>query len=75
MACEFVNIEVSHLPNVPRVLEHLRKTNSLCPVFKILSQSNSNLPLSRLTPDGCTHHHKNKKNLVGKGKAVEGLRY
>ncbi|KAH8795814.1 hypothetical protein F5882DRAFT_33925 [Hyaloscypha sp. PMI_1271] len=28
--------------------------------------------LIRLTPDGCTHHHKNKKNLVGKGKAVEG---
>jgi hypothetical protein len=67
--------QVSHLPNVPRVLQHLRKTNSLCPIFKILSQSNSNSPSSRLTPDGCTHHHKNNKNLVGKGKAVEGLRY
>ncbi|PMD44161.1 integral membrane protein [Hyaloscypha variabilis F] len=28
--------------------------------------------LVRLKPDGCTHHHKNKKNFVGKGPAVEG---
>lgn len=23
--------------------------------------------------EGCTHHHRNKKNLVGKGRAVEGM--
>ena len=28
----------------------------------------------RLKPDGCTHHHQNRKNLVGKGKAAEGLK-
>ena len=28
--------------------------------------------LIRLKPHGCTHHHKNKGNLVGKGKASEG---
>jgi hypothetical protein len=33
---------------------------------------NADLTLSSIKPDGCTHHHKNKKNLVGKGKAVEG---
>ena len=26
----------------------------------------------RLKPDGCVHHHRNKGNLVGKGKASEG---
>ena len=31
--------------------------------------------LVRLKPDGCTHHHRNRKNLVGKGKAAEGLGY
>jgi hypothetical protein len=29
---------------------------------------------SSLKPDGCSHHHKNKKNFVGKGKAAEGLK-
>ncbi|TAQ84994.1 hypothetical protein B7494_g6681 [Chlorociboria aeruginascens] len=28
--------------------------------------------LMRLKPDGCTHHHRNHRNLVGKGKAIEG---
>jgi hypothetical protein len=28
--------------------------------------------LIRLTPHSCTHHHQNKGNLVGKGKASEG---
>lgn len=28
--------------------------------------------LVRLKPDGCTHHHKNKRNLVGKGQALKG---
>ncbi|KAH7356575.1 integral membrane protein [Rhexocercosporidium sp. MPI-PUGE-AT-0058] len=28
--------------------------------------------LRRLRPNGCVHHHGNKKNLVGKGKAVDG---
>lgn len=27
--------------------------------------------LLRVSPDHCTHHHGNKKNLVGKGKALE----
>lgn len=27
--------------------------------------------LIRLKPDGCVHHHKNKGNLVGKGKASD----
>ena len=26
----------------------------------------------RLRPAGCVHHHRNKGNLVGKGKASEG---
>ncbi|KAF4625392.1 hypothetical protein G7Y89_g12774 [Cudoniella acicularis] len=28
--------------------------------------------LIRVKPDGCTHHHKNRKNLIGKGQAPEG---
>jgi hypothetical protein len=28
--------------------------------------------IMRLKPDGCVHHHGNKRNLVGKGKASEG---
>ena len=31
--------------------------------------------LIRLKPHGCVHHHKNKGNLVGKGKASEGRPY
>jgi hypothetical protein len=31
--------------------------------------------LIRLKPHGCTHHHKNKGNLVGKGKATDGTYY
>lgn len=30
--------------------------------------------LKRVKVGECTHHHENKKNLVGKGKAIEGLR-
>jgi hypothetical protein len=29
----------------------------------------------RLKPAGCVHHHKNKHNLVGKGKASDGKHY
>ena len=28
--------------------------------------------LRRLRPNGCVHHHGNKSNLVGKGRAVDG---
>lgn len=28
--------------------------------------------LRRLKPDGCVHHHRNRGNLVGKGRAVDG---
>jgi hypothetical protein len=31
--------------------------------------------LIRLKPDGCTHHHQNRKNFVGKGRATEGSRH
>lgn len=40
----------------------------------ILFTSNADSTSSSLKPDGCTHHHKNKKNFVGKGKAAEGLK-
>ena len=43
-------------------------------VHLILFTSNADLTSSSLKPDGCTHHHKNKKNFVGKGKAAEGLK-
>ena len=40
----------------------------------ILFTSNADSNSSSLKPDGCSHHHKNKKNFVGKGKAAEGLK-
>jgi len=43
-------------------------------VHLIFFTSNADSTLSSLKPDGCNHHHKNKKNFVGKGKAAEGLK-
>ncbi len=43
-------------------------------VHLIFFTSDADSTSSSLKPDGCTHHHKNKKNFVGKGKADEGLK-
>ena len=54
---------------------HVLPCHSRCGTLDFFFTRNADSTSSSLKPDGCTHHHKNKKNFVGKGKAAEGLKY
>jgi hypothetical protein len=69
----FIGATIFELGSVLLMIEAVNENRADCfgwAVEEVLEQKG----LIRLTPDGCSHHHKNKKNLVGKGRASKGRR-
>lgn len=67
----FVGATIFEIGSVLLMIEAVNENRADCfgwAVEEVLEERK----LRRLTPDGCVHHHHNKKNLVGKGRAREG---
>lgn len=67
----FIGATVFEFGSVLLMLEAVNENRSDCfgwALEEVLEEEG----LTRLTPASCTHHHKNKRNLVGTSKAAEG---
>lgn len=67
----FIGATIFEVGSVLLMIEAVNENRADCfgwAVEEVLEENG----LLRLRPHTCTHHHKNKKNLVGKGKASEG---
>ncbi|TVY49549.1 hypothetical protein LOCC1_G000536 [Lachnellula occidentalis] len=67
----FVGATIFEFGSILLMIEAVNENRSDCfgwAVDEVLEENG----LLRLRPDNCTHHHGNKKNLVGKGKALKG---
>ncbi len=67
----FVGATIFEIGSVLLMIEAVNENREDCfgwAVEEVLEERG----LRRLRPDGCRHHHHNKGNLVGKGKAVDG---
>ena len=69
----FIGATIFEFGSILLMIEAVNENRSDCfgwALEEVLEESG----MVRLKPDGCTHHHQNRKNLVGKGKAAQGLR-
>jgi hypothetical protein len=69
----FIGATIFEFGSVLLMLEAVNENRSDCfgwAIEEVLEENG----LVRLHQGGCTHHHKNKKNLVGKGKPLEGTK-
>ncbi|KAK0116717.1 hypothetical protein ONS96_012568 [Cadophora gregata f. sp. sojae] len=67
----FVGATIFEIGSVLLMIEAVNENRSDCfgwAIEEVLEERG----LRRLKPDGCVHHHRNKGNLVGKGKTVDG---
>ncbi len=67
----FIGATIFEIGSILLMIEAVNENRSDCfgwAVEEVLEESG----MLRLKPDECTHHHGNKKNLVGKGKALQG---
>lgn len=67
----FIGATIFEFGSILLMIEAINENRADCfgwAVEEVLEENG----LVRLRPGGCTHHHKNKKNLVGRGKATEG---
>ncbi|TVY83786.1 hypothetical protein LSUE1_G001200 [Lachnellula suecica] len=67
----FIGATIFEIGSVLLMIEAVNENRADCFGWAVEEALEEN-GLIRLRPDGCTHHHKNKKNLVGKSKALEG---
>lgn len=70
----FIGATIFEIGSVLLMIEAINENRAACfgwAVEEVLEERG----LVRLRPDGCTHHHSNKKNLVGKGSALNGMKY
>ncbi|TVY56233.1 hypothetical protein LCER1_G002296 [Lachnellula cervina] len=66
----FIGATIFEFGSILLMIEAVNENRSDCfgwAVEEVLEERG----LLRLRPDSCTHHHGNKKNLVGKGKALK----
>jgi hypothetical protein len=67
----FIGATIFEFGSILLMIEAVNENRSDCfgwAVEEVLEENG----LLRLRADGCTHHHGNKENLVGKGKAAKG---
>ncbi|KAG4423069.1 hypothetical protein IFR04_003845 [Cadophora malorum] len=67
----FVGATIFEIGSVLLMIEAVNENRADCfgwAVEEVLEERG----LRRLKPDGCVHHHRNRGNLVGKGRAVDG---
>jgi hypothetical protein len=66
----FVGATIFELGSILLMIEAINENRADCFGWA-LEEALEEDGLVRLVPGGCLHHHKNKGNLVGKGKALE----
>jgi hypothetical protein len=67
----FIGATIFEFGSVLLMIEAVNENRSDCFGWA-LEEALEEKGLIRLKPDGCVHHHMNKGNIVGKGKALDG---
>jgi hypothetical protein len=67
----FVGATIFEFGSVLLMIEAVNENRADCFGW-VVEEALEERGLLRVKPGGCIHHHRNKSNLVGKGKASEG---
>ncbi len=68
----FIGATIFEIGSVFLMIEAVNEERADCFGWAIEEVLEQGQKLIRVSPDGCHHHHLNRRNLVGKGRAVIG---